>query len=301
MPDRLSSADLSALSEELASIRRAELAAALRHDLTSYNGPSICFGIMLAGAVYPIVLSAIVLVAFIGFVIVNLMQASLGADLIEVVSFPFFVAAYAAFGAILVAMWTGVLSIITLHVVYAVVRSLKLHGSLVSLGAVAGGLIGFIAVLPLTVCLPWIVGPGDFWTLVIGLPLGPGLATVLGQAGGAWGALRASRHLANYYNTLATSSPSPVDEVADTVLAHDDLAARELEGHWQFGLRHLMWLMVWLSVLLSIIRLSGVSFSYAIPLLAGWSLYQWATLRIGRRLALRLGRWWVDRRARRST
>jgi hypothetical protein len=81
----------------------------------------------------------------------------------------------------------------------------------------------------------------------------------------------------------------------------DPLAVSEVEGHWQFGLRHMMWLIVWFSVLLSVIRLSGIAFSYAIPLLVGWTLYQWVTLQIGRRLALRLGPWWVARRAVRST
>jgi hypothetical protein len=56
----------------------------------------------------------------------------------------------------------------------------------------------------------------------------------------------------------------------------------------QFGTRHLLWIAAWLSLLLSIIRLSGVPFEFALPLLAGWVVYQGATLWIGGRLARRL-------------
>jgi hypothetical protein len=298
MRDIVSSTGSTTLGDELASIRRAELAAALRHDLTSYNGPTISFGIMLAGGAYPLIIAALFLAWFLGFVVVNLAQTSLGPDAMELAVLPFFVAGYAVLAAVIGWMWFGLLAMITLPVVYGVVRSLKLHGSLVTLGATSGGLVGFIAVLPLTLCLPWINGPGDVWVFIVGLPLGPGLATVLGQAGGAWGGLRASQNLVYFYGIVATSNSLQSDEVADALRAESNhLAAGECKRHRQFGLRHMMWLIVWFSVLLSVIRLSGISFSYAIPLLAGWIVYQWITLRIGMRLIQRFGPWWIARRA----
>jgi hypothetical protein len=168
MRDSVSSTDSTEIGAELSGIQRAELAAALRYDLTSYNGPSICFGIMLAGAAYPVVIAAIFVVCFLGFVMVNLHQILRGTDIIELAATPFFVAGYAAFGAML-------------------------------------------------------------------------------------------------------------------------------------GLRHMMWLIVWLSLLLSVIRLSGIPFKYVVPLLAGWLLYQWLTLRVGGLLVTNLGPRWIAWRSRRST
>ena len=54
-----------------------------------------------------------------------------------------------------------------------------------------------------------------------------------------------------------------------------------------------MWLIVWISLLLSVIRLSGIPFEYVLPLVAGWIVYQWLTLRVGWRLAQWLGPKWT--------
>ncbi len=172
------------LTADLARIRRGELATALRHDLTNYNGPSICYGIMYAGAAYPLAITAFLLVWFVLRFAMSLGQMS-PADFASLAIVPLYIVAYAIFVAGLGLVWTGVLSMITLPVVYWVVRSLKLHGNLIWLGAFAGGLVGFIAVLPFTMSLAWIAGPIELWHLLIAIPLGPGLATVFGQIGGA--------------------------------------------------------------------------------------------------------------------
>ena len=280
----MSSTSSGTLTADLASVRRGELATALRHDLTNYNGPSICYGIMYAGAAYPLAITALLLVWFVLRFVMNIGQMS-PADFVELAIVPLYIVAYAIFVAGLGLIWTGVLSMITLPVVYWVVRSLKLHGNLIWLGAFAGGLVGFIAVLPFTMSLAWIAGPSELWHLLIAIPLGPGLATVFGQIGGAWGGRRASQNLASYYGVVATSNSNMAAELASEVLDEANrIAASTQEPRWQFGLRHMMWLIVWLSLLLSAIRLSGIPFEYAVPLIAGWSVYQWLTLRVGRRL-----------------
>jgi hypothetical protein len=291
-----------ALADELSSVRQAELAHALRYDLTSYNGPSICFGIMLAGAAYPIIIAiasiAIIIVQIFG----SLNRMSPGPNLVELAVVPFFLVGYAALGSMLGIIWAGVLSMITLPVVYAFVRSLKLRGSLVWLGAVSGGLVGFIAALPVTLSVPWTIGLGDYWELLIALSLGPGLATVLGQIGGAWGGLRATRHIANYYGVVGASNSDRAEPVRTGLLTDaNDFAPRTTEQHWQFGIRHIMWLIVWISLLLSVIRLSGIPFEYVLPLVAGWILFQWLTLRVGWRLAQWLCPKWTAWRSLRST
>jgi hypothetical protein len=269
---------------DLACVRRGELATELRHDLTNYNGPSICYGIMYAGAAYPLAITALLLAWFILQVLMNIGQMS-PANFVELTIIPLYIAIYAVFVAGLGLIWTGVLSMITLPVVYLVVQSLKLHGNLIWLGAFAGGLVGFIAVLPFIMSLAWIAGPSELWHLLIAIPLGPGLATVFGQIGGAWGGWRASQNLASYYGVIATSNSTMAADVASEVLVEANrIAAATQEPRWQFGLRHMMWLIVWLSLLLSAIRLSGFPFEYAVPLIAGWSVYHWLTLRVGRRL-----------------
>jgi hypothetical protein len=63
----------------------------------------------------------------------------------------------------------------------------------------------------------------------------------------------------------------------------------------------MMWLIVWISVLLCVIRLSGIPFEYVLPLIAGWIVFQWITLRVGERLVRSLRPRWVGWRSLRST
>jgi hypothetical protein len=298
-----SPADVSnVLEEELAGVPREELAAGLWHDLMSYNGPSICFGIMLAGAVYPMVVAVCLLAGLVIHIVTNLAQFSSVDQVGALLTFWLVILVYATGGALLSLMWVGAVAMITLPITYLFVRSLKLHGSLVSLGAASGGVVGFIAVMPWTVSLPWIGGAGEFWLYVVGILLGPCLATVLGQLGGAWGGRRAALHLANYYGIVATSNSDRAARIATELRAETSESVERRGGNsWQFGIRHMMWLIVWFSLLLSVIRLSGVPFGFAIPLLAGWIVYQWFTLRVGARLWHWIGPKWAAKRALRST
>ena len=295
---------LSPLADELASLSRAELARALRQDLTSYSGPSIGFGIMIAGGAYPLVIAAVCLVFIVVQIVVGLLfRMYPGAVLMELAIMPFFLAGYAGLGAMLGLIWAGIICTIMLPIVYLFVRSLRLRGSLVWLGAFSGGLIGFIAALPLTLSLPWMFGPADIWALLVQLALGPGLATVLGQVGGAWGGWRAWQNSERFYGiTVARAAGSVSPDAAGQRLTDvRDATASRPDPPLQFGLRHMMWLIVWLSLLLSVIRLSGIPFEYVLPVLIGWLLYQWLTLRVGRLLVQRAGPRWMDWRARRST
>jgi hypothetical protein len=290
------------LADDLASMRRAELATALHYDLTSYNGPSISFGIMLAGAVYPVIVATISIAIIIAQIVAGLNRMSPPRNLMELAIIPFFLVGYAALGSLLGIIWAGVLSMITLPVVYMFVRSLKLRGSLIWLGAFSGGLVGFIYALPVTLSLPWVLGPGNYGEVFIALALGPGLATVLGQMGGAWGGWRAWKS-SEHYNGIATTSASN-NVVAGNGEKHSSdvqVTLPQTNNRLQFGLRHMMWLIVWISVLLCVIRLSGIPFEYMLPLVAGWIVYQWITWRVGERLAKSLGPKWVAWRSRRST
>jgi hypothetical protein len=298
-----SKASSTKLSDELESMRRAELATALRYDLTSYSGSSISFGIMLAGAAYPIIIAAVIVAMIIVQIITRIHQFSPPRNLMELAIIPFFVVGTAAVGSLLAIVWTGILSTMTLPVVLLFVQSLKLRGSLVWLGAASGGLVGFIAALPMTLTLPRTLGRGDFGELFVALALGPGFATLLGQIGGAWGGWRAWRSSEHFYGLTiarAQSSTAPADGEPQLAEA-GEVETGPGDHRIQFGLRHMMWLTVWISVLLCVIRLSGIPFEYVLPLIAGWIVYQWITLRVGERLIRYLGPKWVAWRSLRST
>jgi hypothetical protein len=281
---------------------RNDLASALRQDLTSYNGPSIAFGIMLAGGAYPLVLTAIYLVVAFVFVAWSWVAGfPIGTNLPEAVAFVFFTILGGAMAAIVGVVWAAFVSFVTLPVVYLFVRSLKLRGTLVGLGAISGGLVGFVVVLPLTLSLPWMGGSADGWTILIVFALGPGLTTVLGQLGGAWGGKRAMRYAAAA-NWKATMAASGELQAAMGWQTSNSLAeSRPEEPRLQFRLRHLLWLFVWLSMLMSVIRLSGIPYQFVLPLLIGWIAYQSATLAIGWQVGRRLGPWWTARQASGST
>ena len=177
--------------------------------------------------------------------------------------------------------WTAA---VTAPVVGSFVKSLQLQVSLSSIGAVWGGTIGFLAVMPMTVAIVDQVNKSGGTLNVFGVViLGPGLATIAGQLGGAWGAKRA---LQNNERELPKQWP---------------IEANSESKHLRFGIRHLLWITLWSSLLLALIRLSGAAFQYVLPPLAGWLAYQTATLFLGRRIARRIGPWWTRRRARRNS
>jgi hypothetical protein len=241
--------------------------------------PTIALGIVVAGGAYPTIL----LTTVIGLLVLS-MQLRIG-ELPMIVRPALMICSV---GPLIGLLWTGVVVAVTMPLVYVVVGSLKLHGSIVWLGAFFGGLVGFTAVLPFILHAGLDEDFSEFWATAFMLVEGPGLTTVLGQLGGAWGAWRAVRPRRRYEPAMSLPMLEPAPALEQTVFQCD---RRTYPPVWQgirFGTRHLLWIAVWLSLLLSIIRLSGVPFEFALPLLVGWVAYQTTTLWIGGRLVERL-------------
>lgn len=166
-----------------------------------------------------------------------------------------------------------------------------------TLGAFAGGLVGFVATWPAVLFADYWSFPDDAWYSLLTLARGPGLTTILGQLGGAWGASRCLPVVDNrqtFTNGGTALDAYVSDDVAGRSGRSDKLAFR-------FNLRQLLWIAFWLSLLMGLIRLTGVPFEVAIPLLVGWTVYQFATLATGAYLVRRLGPWWAARQRSRST
>jgi hypothetical protein len=276
---------------------RIDLARAVHQDLTSYSGPGIVFGIMLAGGAYPIVLAAIYLVAVLVFITWSLTTGyPIGGGAANVLAISLYVITGGVFCAFVGVVWATIASALTLPVVYLFLKSLKIRGSLVGLGAACGGLVGFVALLPVLLSLPWTVGFDEAGAIALILALGPGLTTILGQIGGAWGGRRAAS-FGGLGNAKAMEADSPeLLSVMGWRAAEEIPGSTADEPRLQFGIRHMLWIFVWLSLILSAIKLCRLPFEFVLPLLVGWFVYQLMTLRIGFLLARRLVPWWARRR-----
>jgi hypothetical protein len=172
--------------------------------------------------------------------------------------------------------------------VYFFISSLDLRGSIVSLGAYCGGLVGFAAVLPFLMMVLVYEHSEGLWAGVLLLAFGPCLTTVLGQLGGAWGGRRATQSSDKWYLEQLAIAHVPSNSVLAEHVNVPSISHELTQRRIQFGIRQLMWVAVWLSLLLSLIRLSGIPFAYMLPLVAGWLFYQAVTLWVGRQL-LRYG------------
>ncbi|MEX2310393.1 MAG: hypothetical protein WD738_22695 [Pirellulales bacterium] len=265
--------------------------------------PNVAVGIILAGTAYPFVLAAIYVAIAIAFILWSQLTGSAGVPGFA----PWFgalmgIAASSTIGGLIGLVWTSLVIVVTLPIVYFFAWSLNLRGNTIWLGAWYGGLVGFTAVLPFMLSLNIPDIQGEFGGIAGAIALGPGLTTVLGQLGGAWGGKRAVRYLAAKVerHRALIALGWRTDPVSS---AHEVLLAIEAANppRFQFGIRHLLWIAVWLSLLLSVIRLSGIPFEFVLPLLLGWLIYQSATLWIGWYLALRLGPWWRGLHESRST
>jgi hypothetical protein len=245
---------------------------------------SIVLGIAFAGAVYPVLF----VVLGIGFQMVTSgFQPEIFAfAIMSLFAVPYLVAV-ASFGFGL----AGLVMVVALPVVHLVVWSLQPRVDLVRFGAFCGGLVGFVAVVPFF----FVIASGGFGTggptlgeVITAILVGPAITTVLGQLGGAWGGRRA----ANWGRTNELElGPNPGTDATSAVTA----------ARYQFGMRHLLWVAMWASLLLTLIRVSGIPFGFALPLLLGWIAYQTATLWIGSLLLPRLAEWWAARQQSRST
>jgi hypothetical protein len=243
----------------------------------------VAAGICLAGGAYPVIVAS--MFASIGLVVqlfVLLRQPSLAMGIYPFTWIPVIVTYFAGAAALagVGVIWAGFVTVIVVPIFYLFARSLQLRANIIWLGAICGGLVGFVAVLPFWLNASFRNGV-DHEFLIAAL-VGPGLTTILGQVGGARGGLRAWRE-----------QRWPRDR--------DGTTQAEKVPLLRFQIRHLLWVTVWLSLLLTAIRLSGIPFELILPVLIAWLTYQAATLYCGWLIVRRLLPWWSARQARRST
>ncbi|MEX0642896.1 MAG: hypothetical protein WD468_09360 [Pirellulales bacterium] len=278
----------------------------LSDDLTSYSWMTIARSIVLAGIAYAVFLALIQYTFSMMFILLGqLGQPSAGLSERAMMTGMILIGSViqAVFYAIAGMVLASVLSLVMLPIVYLVVWSLKMRGSVVWLGAFCGGLVGFLAALPIIAIAGFSVVPSAsadmFWIMAMGLLIGPCLATMFGQIGGARGGYRAAQRTAAIWQvtpaatTDACMATSPLPPVNARTHTHDSTPRPRM----QFRIHHLLWIMLWLSVLLTLIRLCGLPFEFILPLLAGWTVYQASTLWLGGKI-VRLFRAWQLRPAR---
>jgi hypothetical protein len=279
--------------------------------LTDYNWFEIVLGIVLAGCAYPIVVAAAGIALSIIASIWSAVFGLGGPAAVEIVSMGFGIAVFSLFAAAVGFAWSGFVTLITAPIVYLFVRSLRVRAPIVGFGAAWGGLVGFVAVLPIAALIAWNSSrTGALGALLMTLAAGPGLATVLGQLGGAWGGWRAvlqrqfddrlaASFAAGQGASLRPSEPgwesaagngnvNPAPDMAELEQAND------MTPWFQFQIRHLLWITVWTSLLLTVIRLCQIPFEFAMPMLVGWLAFQSLTLYAG----WRIQKWWSGRRRR---
>jgi hypothetical protein len=282
---------------ELERGRRESLCPSERADAISYDWARIGICIALAGGAYPLVLAAIWLaVGAVGYTHSVIIGDQSRPDFADAVSLLIAIGLYAVVFGALGLLWSGLVSAVTLPLVYLFVWSLRLRGSIVRIGAFAGGLVGFICVAPVTLGRPWISSNSSAWQTFLYLLLGPALTTVLGQLGGAWGGSKSreigpARDSNEGLQAATWRRPAPLMTDVDS-----------LDGpRFQFGIRHLLWISVWFSLLLALIRLCRIPFEWILPILLSWLAFQTVTLWLGGLLLPRVIRWRERRRHARST
>jgi hypothetical protein len=235
---------------------------------------SIAWGTALAGTAYPVIFASIgILVELIG-------EMGQGGRSFRVEEAAWFIGTAITLGALVGFIWTMFACMCILPIVYFFVRSLGLRGSVVRLGAFSGGLVGFVAVLP-----PFLVilieQHQRWWQFPITVLLGPVLTTVLGQMGGAWGAMRVGSYERAVAKDWADKQLATEDLTETLSAASDSVAPNRI----QFRIWHLLVISIWISLMLTAIRLMGVDFRFALVLIFGWAVFQEVTLRLGKLLA----------------
>jgi hypothetical protein len=246
----------------------------------------------LAGAAYPIVL-AFGMSLFIIAALFTLPFARGPGRANDVVEGVVMVFLGGTVGAGIGLIWAGVVCLAILPLVYLFVLSLQVRGSLIRLGAFAGGLVGFVAVMPF-IWGEYSPARGSSWPeLIFLLLVGPGLTTILGQLGGAWGGWR-ERWYERAVTAAGIGERPRLEQVANSLNSDGTLAYPRI----QFGIRHLLVIGMWISVVLAGIRFSGLDYEVVLPLGIGWLIYQAATLWIGGRLVGWIGRWRARRQSR---
>jgi hypothetical protein len=260
-----------------------------REDLVSFGWPSIAGGIILAGFIYPSILGLIYLIIA-GAIALTYPISSIDADTFGGMIMAVFGIAFV--GTAVGAIWTSIVCLPTIFLAHLVVWSMHLRPDFRRLGAVVGGLVGFLAVSPITLIPMLDRGGVTFhWGLMLFLMSGPGLTTFLGQWGGAIGGRRAARSFAIAVQK-STALSNAASAEAGRLAVEQFAKVHPVSPKFQFQIWHLLWISFWLSVLLSVIRLSGVPYALLLPTLIVWLLYQAMTLM----LVERIERWRQSRR-----
>jgi hypothetical protein len=240
----------------------------------------VAAGICAAGAAYPALLVMIFFaLGLVVEVIAHLArpEPSIFPQLVTIVPALIMGAAFALAAGCIGAVWSGFLSLIVVPVFYLFAKSLRLRANLVWLGAICGGLVGFVGVLPFLLGFRTSAS-ADFMGMLLVAASGPCLTTVLGQLGGAWGGMHAER-ARKRANGNRFTHPEPPEKLM------------------QFQIRHLLWVTVWVALLLTGIRLSGIPAQLILPVLFAWFVFQGATLYFGWLLVVRIWPWWRGRRS----
>ena len=247
-------------------------------DRTSSAFSYILGGIALAGGLYPIFLALMLLLTLVGVAITAILSGSID----ELREPHFFAAVLLVLEVLLICacmgtLWAGLVALCTLPVAFLFVRTLGVRVNVIRFGAVCGGMVGFLVVMPpLIMDSPMI----DWPVLLYWFLLGSAVATPLGQLGGAWGG---SRTTSRYW-------PEAVGE------------DQPAEHRWfQFGLKQMLWVSTWLGLLLAAIHLAGLPIEIILPVLLVWLVYQAATPWLGWLVICRLRPRWRAYRQRRFT
>lgn len=273
-------------------------AARYRSDLVSFGWWSIAVGTILAAGIYPLMLSVVGLSVHCAKCLIYGFNNS-----------PFtatewfwvflFVPAF-CIGCL---FWVGAITAVLLPMVHVVVRSLDVRLSFIRLGAFTGGFLILGATIPISLDWPRIQR-NDGWSEVARVILmGPAAATFVGQIGGAYGGLRATRRAANWAQArqelVERGWRQPSQPERDGDAGRTDALANL--RRFRFRIAHLLWIAAWVSVLLAFIRLIGIPFETILPVVFGWLLYQSLTLWLGGITVRRLAPWWNRWRQGRST
>jgi hypothetical protein len=276
----------------------------LRRDESLSDWAHVGGGICVAGGAYPTVALVLLLISEVLVEAVDyLLHPGWPAvfDLYEVAEMLLNGAFFAVIGGVIGVFWTGIVSLIVVPLFYLFVRSMQLQASMARLGATCGGLVGFLAIGAVVIWMIVAEGPPQSWprpseTLLM-LALGPCLTTVLGQAGGAWGGWGAPGGPSNAArrDALAAAGGWRLEPEGDV----NELAAAK-RPLFQFRIRHLLWLTVWLGLFLAAASATGHPF-VLLAVFGVWLVYQAATLYIGARLLRLVARWRAARRLRRCT
>ena len=152
-----------------------------------YKWMPVGVGIMAAGGSYPLMFAAI---SFTIEAVGLLLSPTPPNPTVLLYGIPIALAYIAIFGFVGIC-WSGFFALVVLPVFYLFAKSLKWRADFVTLGAICGGLVGFVSVLGL-IWIPLVEATSmiRFDGLLFVFALGPACTTVLGQLGGRSGARR---------------------------------------------------------------------------------------------------------------